>query len=130
MSRSSILLLPSTEDKLTVTGDPVRADLFGGRSARLYTVAIHAAAFYGTVHIEGTVVRAPTDGDWFDVIEPVLFEADFLAPLYRGGPKVLTFSFPGNFTWLRARVDRPPVPGHTFDAVDYVGLIDKVLLNF
>lgn len=123
MSRQSISLLPSnlvTEDVHTdIVGDPVRADLWRGQSDHVYTVAVYASAYNGTVVVEASLAAEPGEGDWFPIVGPYSF-ADPYTGLAMSGAR--GESFKGIFTWLRARA--------SFAGVRYpTGIVDRVLLS-
>ena len=132
MGRRSVVLLTNPLGKLNATGEPVRADLWYGRSEHMYTCAVHTSNFVGTVHIEGSLAREPEDGDWFDIVAPMEYTPDPFIPDDEGGAKSTIFSFKGVFTWIRARMARPiseeeaPLDD---PAGKLYGSVDRILLN-
>lgn len=125
MSLKSIILLPNTGDKIHITGEPVRADAFIAPS-HLHTVAIHTTCFKGIIHIEASLVANPNHGDWFDVIEPILFPRDGNEEADAVG-----VSFSGNYAWIRARVSREGFiqPNNLLPPAAIYGTVDRILLN-
>jgi hypothetical protein len=139
MSRKSILLLPTTQDNLTVTGQPVRADRYVAAAHR-HTIAIHTSAFKGTIHIEATLVAEPTESDWFDAIEPIHYPRgldlsdewfDFEEQVDTEEMDAFGFTLTGNYTWIRARVTRDGLPAPTThqSPSQLYGMVDRILLN-
>ena len=52
MTLSSIMLLPATNAKFNVTGDPQRADGYWGSTSTTHTISIHVHQFTGRIYIE------------------------------------------------------------------------------
>lgn len=133
----SITLLSSTNDKLSIIGEPVRVDNWYGRSGGgLYTFAISVAKFVGFIYIDASLVSKPTDSDWFPI--SLNGKSNFLSyPTGNGNPLIgetsLTgFTVNGNYIWLRARMDRNgiiPVPMLP-DQYGLFGIVESIQLKF
>lgn len=129
MSRTSVTILPNTQDNVSLTGTPVRADGWCGFHDRLYTVAVHVSNFQGTVHIEASLAAEPTETDWFDAIEPLKFPRTAMAT---GETAAVGSSFRGNYVWLRARMERDDLgiaPDAQVPISMALGFVDRILLN-
>jgi len=68
----------------------------------LHTYELKVAGFYGTIHIQGSLVEEPTADDWFDIssTEHTATSAD--STVNRDGSYM--YNFTGNFVWLRASI--------------------------
>jgi hypothetical protein len=138
MSKTSILMLPNTQGQVNFVGAPIRADGWYGFTDGLHTIAIYIVSFTGRVVIEASLADQPTDDDWF----PVQFNNnDYMQfprnPLYPTGERgsgdsaTIGLNFTGNYTWLRASVDRSYfdyVPTEQQD-IFALGYVDHILLN-
>ena len=120
MSRSSIVMLNNTDGTLNITGEPIRADAWYGLTDGLHTVAIYLQNFIGRIYIEATLSNDPKEDEWF----PIYLNSDLpylqyniddgetvnvpvgLSDRTQGKSGVVSFTFQGNFLYLRARVDR------------------------
>lgn len=122
MSVAEFVLLPSTEGTASVTGSPIRAS-GSFRNSGGYVVTVEATDMTeGRLYIEATMEGQPTG--WFAIpIEDEDYiefpnDADDI-----GGVQTYTIAFDGNFTWLRARLDRSytslpdPLDGHVVVSV-------------
>ena len=98
MSLANFVLLPSTEGQTSVTGSPVRAS-GSFRNSGHYTVEVLATEMAaGQLYIEGSLDGQPVN--FFNVLE--IPYVDFAT----NGDDVITLTFEGNFTWVRARLVR------------------------
>jgi len=137
MSKLSVVLLSDTFIELNVTGDAVRGDAWFGFKDGLHTVTFHLENFTGRIFIEASLASDPQENDWFAIFlnGAKAFNQYPLKPLVptgiTGDTFVDSFTFQGDFLWLRARVDRSyivPVP--TTDAEkSLLGSVRKILLN-
>lgn len=137
MSNPSIVLLGDTGNNLVVVGDPVRADAFTGDAGGLHTIYIQLSNFTGRLYLEATLATEPTDEDWFTInltggtgyVEYPLIPN---APTGTSGDTGSdAYSFIGNLTYVRARIDKSyvvPVPT-TDPEKAQLGSITKILLN-
>lgn len=164
MPKSSIVMLSNTDREMNVTGEPIRADAWYGLTDGLHTVAIYLQNFIGRIFIEATLSNEPQEDEWF----PIFLNGDLpylefnvddteieqftigLSPRTRGKSGVVSYTFQGNFLYLRARLDRTHIrpqprdlsiadftfssPGLTNKPLDeyeisQFGVIKKILLN-
>jgi hypothetical protein len=136
MSKSSIIMLPSSQGHLNLTGDAVRADGWYGHTDGLHTVAIYLQNFQGRLRFEASIATTPTDSDWFPVeikgSDFMSFPKDPTSPTGRTGDSgTLGLNIIGSFTWLRVRIDRShltPTPSSQSE-IDSLGHVDRILLN-
>jgi len=139
MSKTSIQMLPNTSGQYNFVGDALRADGWYGFTDGLHTVAIYIVNFTGRLIIEASLADQPTDDDWFpiqfDHKDYMQFPKDPLNPTGErgsGDSGTMGLNIIGNYTWLRARVDRSyfdspePTDQQTLYALGYV---DHILLN-
>lgn len=105
MSVANFVLLPSTEGNASVTGSPIRAS-GSFRNSGGYVVTLEATDMSeGRLYIEATMESQPTG--WFAI--PIDDEDYIEFPSDAddvGGVQTFTIPFDGNFTWVRARLDR------------------------
>lgn len=124
-----------------LTGEAIRADSYYGRTDGIHTVQVVYSNFTGSFGIQGTLTVEPTEDDWFDInlnanrsvssADPkVSFPLDPTSPTGRSGDNgTMAFTFVGNFTHLRAVVDRSTIPEPDATNVYPYGAVDKVLLS-
>jgi hypothetical protein len=140
-ARKSILMMSNSGRNHNLTGDAIRADSYYGRTDGIHTVQIVYNNFQGNFGLQGTLAVEPTDSDWFDInlnanrnvssADPkVSFPQGTTPTGDTGDTGSMAFTFVGNFTHLRAVVDRSdiPEPAALGGAYPY-GSIDKVLLS-
>jgi hypothetical protein len=131
-----VIMLPSSQGQLNLTGEPVRADGWYGYTDGLHTVAVYLQNFQGRLRFEASVASTPNEGDWFPVevnnAEFLSFPKNPLSPTGRTGDTgTIGLNIIGSFTWLRARVDRSylsPTPSSPSE-IDGLGHVDRILLN-
>lgn len=143
MSRRSIKMMTNTTGKFEEVGPAVRADSYFGYADGLHTVAVHVNNLTGRFVLQGTLAMEPTESDWFDIYlqgnpcgnEPyVQYPKDPARPTtqitggYIGDTGVDAFTFMGNFTFLRAKLEREYLGQVDFQN-NSLGVIDKVLLS-
>lgn len=140
-SRKSVIMLTGTGREHNVVGKAVRAGSYYSLTSGIHTVQVFYTNFTGKFGIQGTLVTDPQEGDWFDINlntynnfstqDPrVQFPRNPLNPSGRDGDTgTMAFTFIGNFTFLRAVMDRSniPEPGPN-DSTTGLGHVDKVLL--
>jgi hypothetical protein len=127
MPCASIYLLTDTYGKLSVTGPAVRADSFYGFPEGTHTVSFSMQNFIGRIWLEAALAAEPTDEDWFPI--SLTIDAPYLE--FDNETSTKAYTFEGNFTFLRARLDRSyvyPIP-ETNDEIASFGVIRKALLN-
>lgn len=121
MKTTTLQLLPTTSygtpsgnydgSSLDWSGDPAKAANYYGGYGQLQTIAFFLNQFQGLIKIEATLESTPADDQWFKINE-----FDSLAQ-----PTTNNFStnIPGNFVWIRAKVEG-------FSA----GTITKLMLSY
>lgn len=137
MAKVSVQMLGDTQLELDVTGDKVRADGWFGAKDGLHSVAWTLENFTGRIFLEASLETDPQENDWFPLfldgskafIEYPLIPGDPSG--VRGDTMVDSFTFMGNFIWLRVRIDRSyirPLPTSDLEK-SLLGSVTKVLLN-
>lgn len=133
---SNVTLLPSTQGVVNVTGTPIRGAGSTRTVGSLYTVVVTANNLQGRVFIEGSIAAYPTEDDWFSIIMPDN-DSPYIEFPFDGGNTVgnvttVGFNFKGNFTWLRARLDRDYLGLENLtsptELIPY-GYVDNIVLN-
>lgn len=137
MSKTSIIIMGSTQGLFEFTSDKVRCDGWYGYVDGCHTVAIYMHNFKGRVWIEASLASEPTEEDWF----PIHLNGETPYASYPRNPKKPTgqlgdtgvdaFNFTANVVWLRARLDRShlmPKPA-TQEQLAQLGEVSKILLN-
>jgi len=135
-------MMANTSNKFEVIGPAVRADSYFGYTDGLHTVSVHFNNFTGRVKIQGTLAMDPTDVDWFDIhldgqVAYVQYPKDPQNPTtytngtsFIGDSGVDAFTFVGNFTHLRATIEREYLGlVNQNQTLNNLGVIDKVLLS-
>ena len=137
MAKISVQMLGDTLAELNVTGDKIKADSFFGMKDGLHQVSWSLEDFTGRIFLEATLESDPQEGDWFSIfldgsnafIEYPLIP---LSPTGSNGDTMVdSFTFLGNFLYVRVRMDRSfvrPVPSTEAEIAE-LGSIKKVLLN-
>ena len=125
--KSSELLLTNTTQQAEVIGDKVRADGWYGSRDGLHTIQINVSNFRGRIGIQASLADNPEEADWFNVnlagnMEHLIYECS--------ESSTKAYNFTGNFTWLRATVDRKnlgydPTP----DQLSALGNVTRIILN-
>ncbi len=141
-ARKSILMMSNSGMNHNLTGDAIRADSYYGRTDGIHTVQVVYSNFTGDFGLQGTLTVEPTESDWFDInlnanrnvssASPyVTFPQNVASPTGQTGDTgTMAFTFVGNFTHLRAIVDRSTIPEPNNLGGPYpYGMIDKVLLS-
>ena len=138
INRRSVTVLSATGTEMNKYSDDVKGDSYYGYTDGLHTLQVNYSNFVGRFHIQATLAVTPTDTDWFDVIIDstglhagstawneagyVQFNAD--SP----GNKSEAYTFKGNFTWIRAYMDRTYIgDGTTYD--NSYGQISNIILS-
>lgn len=127
MSRNSIVLLPDSSGKISITGDKVKGDGFFGFSDGSHTVSFHVHLFTGRIWIEASLAADPTDDDWF----PVWLTVGTPFVPFEDETSTTSYLFEGNFVWVRARLDRDyidPQPD-TIEEIAALGSVKRILMN-
>lgn len=136
-------MMPNTTGKFEVTGPAVRADSYYGFTDGLHTAAVHYNNLTGRVKIQGTLSMEPTEADWFDINLQgyecmgdtfIEYPRDPARPTTRGtsgfvgDTGVDAFTFIGNFTFLRAKLERQYLGNVDINLIN-LGVVDKILLS-
>jgi hypothetical protein len=134
-NRRSINILGSTGTDMNTTSNTVKGDSFYGYSDGWHTVQVVYSQYVGRFHVEASLATTPTDTDWFPIKPEVTNGTEFSAGLSyvqfntnNPGDGAEAYTFRGNFTYLRVRMDR----GHVGDGETYdpsYGSISKVILS-
>lgn len=135
VNRRSINVLGSTGTNMSETSNVVKGDSFYGYSDGWHTFQVVYNQFVGRLHVEASLATTPTDSDWFSLKPEVTNGTEWANGLSyiqfnsndpADGSEAYTFR--GNFTYLRVRMDRAHVgDGTTYDAS--YGSISKVILS-
>lgn len=113
-------LLSNTGGQVTAVGTPVRVDTSVSGADTVITISAVVSNFMGRIRIEGTLAVEPTEDDWFDATEALVFPRPS-KPQGVGESVSVGRTFTANLVWIRARMDRPGMVS---------GLVDRVLVNF
>jgi hypothetical protein len=94
----------------TFSSVEIRGDGYLGFTDGLHTVAWKLTGFEGSITVQATLARTPTESDWFDV----RLSDDFSNTAEPAGPSTVTYATPttinkaynclGNFVWVRVRI--------------------------
>jgi|AntAceMinimDraft_5_1070358.scaffolds.fasta_scaffold00838_6 hypothetical protein len=108
MAKKTVTLIPSTTfgsavgnydgSSLSFTSDKHKGDGYYGYADGSHTVAMFPTILEATIRIQATLATEPVDSDWFDV-DNVILGNDSTAQ-----STATTFTFTGNFVWIRAKV--------------------------
>ena len=105
---TSVTLIPTTTfgssagnydgSSASFNGDKVKGDGYYGFSDGVHTVQTRVTSLVGTIKIQGSLKKDPSDTDWVDVV--TVNDSD--------GSTAITNSFlnnfTGNFVWIRVAV--------------------------
>lgn len=125
----------STGTNMSQTSSSVKGDSFYGYSDGWHTIQIVYSQFVGRLHVEATLAIEPTDTDWFGIKPQTTLGTEYSAGQSyvqfnsnNPGDGAEAYTFRGNFTYLRVRMDRAHVgDGTTYDPS--YGSISKVILS-
>lgn len=134
MIQKSVILMTNTTTRYDVVGEPFRADNWFGYTDGLHTVSVNYVNFKGNFHIQGSLSTDPADEtSWFDIdINSSNNDVPYIE--FDGESGISAFSFVGNFTFIRAimnrseRTDLEPYSGNSERTAEDQGLINQVLL--
>jgi hypothetical protein len=108
MAKKTVTLIPSTAfgsavgnydgSSLSFTSDKHKGDGYYGYADGVHTVAVFPTNLEATIQMQATLATDPAETDWFDVSNAVLGN-DSTAQ-----STATTFTFTGNFVWIRAKV--------------------------
>lgn len=123
MSSSSIRLLNSTDGYTNVVGDKTKAAGYFGSSSGIHTIAADLQNFTGRIYVEASLATEPQESDWFSI--QLDGTNDYIE--FSGDTAVKSYTFKGNYVWLRARQNRDYLPDPEASGL---GHIEKILLNY
>ena len=140
MPKPAIPLLVGNNTLLNQTGAAQRGAGYYTTSVNggWHTVSADLTDFVGRIYIEATLSAQPTENDWFPVqlsgtqayqqfpVDPAHLQGD--GSNTHGDTVTVGWTFRGNFTFVRARVDRSylfPVPND----LTTVGLARQILMS-
>lgn len=133
-SRRSITIMGPTGNNMNVIGTAIQGDSYYGYTDGLHTFQVTYAQYVGRFRIQATLSMSPTENDWFDVIPQetsgTAWNPDGYVQFNSNNPanKSEAYTFRGNFTWVRANMDRHHVAdGATYDPS--YGQISRVILS-
>ena len=106
-------LFVAHDQEPNVVGAPLRADGWYGAYKHLHTVIVHANNFVGSVRIEASIFEEPSEDDWFDVVDPIVYGSDKQI----NGTVAKAASFDGVYRWIRMRSEGSR------------GFVDRALIN-
>lgn len=135
-TRKSILMMTNTSNNKNVIGDKIRTGSFYGRSNGVHTVSVTIFNFIGEFKLQATLSLNPTDEDWFDIQLLTKYNQDGpgvkfpLEPDVNGDTGTHAFTFVGQFTYVRAVMNREYLGDMTNDAIYSHGNIDRVMLAY
>ena len=108
MAKKTVTLIPSTTfgsavgnydgSSLSFTSDKHKGDGYYGYADGVHTVAVFPTNLEATIQMQATLATDPAETDWFDVSNAILGN-DSTAQ-----STATTFTFTGNFVWIRAKV--------------------------
>ena len=132
----SVSLMGSTTTQVNVVGVQQKGAGYSNTIGCNHTVSISVINFIGRIYIQGSLASQPGPNDWFAI--PLVGEIPFVQfPLNPAAPTgsgngdttVVTYSFSGNYIWIRAVCDRTYlVPPPTDPGL--VGAVRQILLNY
>jgi len=152
MSKTSVLLMGSSDGKWNFTGDKIRCDGYWSSGVSCnHTVVFFLQNFTGRIWIEGSLAAEPTHEDWFPIWLGSHPYAEFPQIPVRsltqaaigasageqiGDTGAFPYNFEANLIWVRARLDRghiaprPNIESDLYDGVTNIyGIIKKILFN-
>ena len=132
----SVTLMGSTTTQVNVIGIQQKGAGYSNTIGCNHTVSISVVNFIGRIYIQGSLAGQPGPNDWFAI--PLIGDIPFVQfPLNpqsptgqgNGDTTVVSYSFSGNYIWIRAVCDRTYlVPPPTDPAL--VGSVRQILLNY
>jgi hypothetical protein len=124
------ILLSNTGKKISIIGEKVRGNAWYSLKNNINTIEMIFTNFKGRVGIQCTLEKEPNEDDWFFIYlntTKEYIEAPDKNGLPLNGKKI--FHFRGNFTWIRAIMDRKNI-SHPIDEnnVHLFGFINRILI--
>lgn len=132
----SVSLMGSTTTQVNVVGIQQKGAGYSNTIGCNHTVSISVVNFIGRIYIQGSLASQPGPNDWFSIplvgdIPFVQFPLNPSAPTGSGNGDTssVSYSFSGNYIWIRAVCDRTYlVPPPTDPSL--VGAVRQILLNY
>ena len=116
----SINILSSTGTSMNVTGHKVRYDSWYGYTDGFGTIMVTYNGFQGQMVFEATLSMEPMASDWFTVTQSENYTSEHTDSN--------SYNIQGNFTYIRARLDRSATgDGTTYDPT--YGQVTRVILS-
>ena len=122
MPNSAVTMLTHTAS-MSYTGENIKADVYYGYTDGLHTISFKLNGFKGRIFIEGTLESSPTANDFFPL--QLSGNTDYIEKTSTT-TETLGKTFYGNFTFLRARVDRSHI-SETYSETSH-GRVDSIRL--
>jgi hypothetical protein len=126
----------STTTQVNVVGVQQKGAGYSNTIGCNHTVSISVVNFIGRIYIQGSLASQPGPNDWFSI--PLVGDTPFVqfplnpsAPTGSGNGDTISvsYSFSGNYIWIRAICDRTYlVPPPTDPSL--VGAVRQILLNY
>lgn len=134
INRRSVTIMGSTGTNMNVIGTPIQGDSYYGYTDGLHTFQVTYDQYVGRFRIQATLAMNPGDADWFDVIPHETSGTAWNPAGYvqfnsnNPGLGSEAYTFQGNFTYVRAFLDRYHITdGTTYDSS--YGQISRVILS-
>lgn len=126
----------STTTQVNVVGIQQKGAGYSNTIGCNHTVSISVVNFIGRIYIQGSLASQPGPNDWFAIpligdIPFVQFPLNPSAPTGQGNGDtiVVSYSFSGNYIWIRAVCDRSYLVPPPSDP-SLVGAVRQILLNY
>jgi len=116
----SVNILSSTGTSMNVTGQEVRYDSWYGYTDGFGTIMVTYDKFQGQMIFQATLSLEPSDTDWFTVAQSTDYTSEFTGSL--------SHNIQGNFTYIRAKLDRSHIgDGTTYNST--YGQVTRAILS-
>lgn len=134
INRRSLTLMSATGTTMNQYSTVAKGDSFYGYTDGFHTFQVTYNQYVGRLRIQATLAIDPTDSDWFDLVPDTTSGTNWNPAGYvqfnandpAEGSEA--YSFQGNFTYIRAYVDREHIgDGVTYDSS--YGQISRVILS-
>ena len=131
--KQAITILNDTTGQLNVTGAAFKAAGYFGYTSGTTTIAYYMNNLIGRVYIEASLATNPKESDWFALnlsgIQPyVQYPINPMNPTgSTGDTGIDSYTFQGQFIWLRIRLDRTYL---SIPDVRTVGSISTAYMNY
>lgn len=131
----ALSLMDNTGGIVNLVGEKQQGNGYSGFNNPNMTVNIQVVNFTGRVKIQASLVSDPSDNDWFDILLDgnAYVQYPQIPTRPTGNPfgdtSSLGFTFSGNYTWLRAVMDRSyitPIPLSD----EFLGTVQKIWLLY